>query len=216
MHAFHVSVAVCSAALSASASAQVDMVEGRADVASGRGAVIAATGRASSGSTPEATDPGNLPESLAFKAASRVAQDHRTRFGYDAGAFLETVSGSIEDGGSILLGGRTTLEIGDFTIVYDETAGFRIIDNIDLIGLVLFDIVVNDTRIEPSDFDVWGDVEISRQFSLGRLDLGIVREDLRGEDSDDARVQGFDQPVPGPAVGSLLALSMIGLARRRR
>ena len=192
------------------------MVEGQADVASGRGAIIAAAGRASSGSTPEAIDPGNLPDSLAFKAASRVAQDPRTRFGYDAGEFFETASGAIEDDGSMLLGGRTTLEIGNFTIVYDETVGFRIIDNIDLIGLVLFDIVVNDTLIEPSDFDVWGDVEISHQFSLGRLDLGIAREDLSGEGVDETWAQGFDQPVPGPAVGSLLAIAMIGHTRRRR
>ena len=213
MYVFHVSVAVTAAALAAPAGAsQAGVVGDQANVALAMESVAAAKGLTFSGLSPGANDAGDRPESV----GSRRSQDMPIAFGYDSDAFFETVSESIDHRGSMLLGGRTTLEIGNFTVIYDAAVGFRIIDNIDLIGLVLFDIVVNDTAIEPSSFDIWTAGKVSNQFALRLLDLGIAAEDLSGADVRDDWIQRSKQPVPGPAVGSLLAIAMIGHTRRRR
>lgn len=216
MHAIHVSVAVMVAGVAGSAMAeQVVMVGGQTNVALDMEAIASATGLTLNGTSPEVV-PGNLPDSVAFTVTSPLAATLPTTFEYDSARFEESASGSIEHRGSLILGGSAVLEIGDFTIVKDPTAGFRIVDNVDMVGLVLFDIFLNNTDFEPSTLDLWGDLRISADFATRLIDLGLTTDDLTGTDVGDAWVQGFVQPVPAPAVGSVVALAGLGVQRRRR
>lgn len=115
-----------------------------------------------------------------------------------------------------MLGSRVVLEIDDFTIIKDAANGVRIVDNVDMVSLVLFDIFLNNTVYEPSTLDLWGDLDISYDFATRLTDLGSTTDDMNGNVSGDARSHTVVQPVPTPAVGSLAVLAGLGFKRRRR
>lgn len=217
MNAMRVSAVLMAAAMAAPATAeQVVMVGGQTNVALDMDLITSATGLVIESLSEGVIDPGNLPDSVAFGITSTVAASNPTSFSYDPNQFFESLSGSIEHRGSITFGGSTSVEVGNFTISYDPIAGFQVIDNVDLVGLVLFDIALNDTEIESATFDAWGDLKISNEFALTMIALDLTTVDLTGTDVGDAWIQGFNQPVPAPAVGSILAIAALATSKRRR
>lgn len=192
----------------------VDVVGGQTNVLLDFDLIAAATGLELAGVSEGVIVPGNLGAgSVAFGITSPDSASLPTTFSYDTSDFFGTFSGTIEHRGAVFFGGAADVAVGNFTIAYDATAGFQVIDNLDL-GVSLFDVDIATADPLFDTFDVTGDLLISMDFADLLIDLGLTGDDLTGVDVGDAWVQGLNQAVPAP--GAMAAFLVAGIASRRR
>ena len=194
----------------------VDVVGGQTNVLLDTDLIAKATGLILEGASEGVITPGNLgANSVAFGITSPDSATLPTTFGYDTSDFFGTFSGTIEHRGAIFFGGSADVTLGNFTIAYDASAGFQVIDNIDL-GVALFDVDIKSADPLVDTFDVIGDLLISDVFGQLLVDLGLSTNNLAGADVGDAWVQGLNQVVPAPgAIGVFMVAGVAGRRRRR-
>ena len=213
-HAFGAS---CVLAVVSTASADLVGVQGgQTNVLLDFELIQAATGLALAGVSDGVIVPGNLGAgSVAFAITGPDAAAFPTTFAYDTADFFDSFSGTIEHRGSVSFTGSADVTVGNFTIGYDPSTGFQVIDNLGL-GIALFDVEITEAAPEVETFEVLGDLLISADFGQALLELGLAGADLTGVDVGDTWVQGLNRPVPAPGVfAATVAAGLIGRRRRR-
>ena len=174
--------------------------------------------------SPDVIVPGSIADSVAFPINARDADLRPTTFSYDSSDFLGTFAGTIEHTGSVFFN-DDSVEVGNFSIAFNndrvgglpggEGTGF-FVESTTGLPAILFDVVNIDLEnlvASESQLNIPAELAVSSEFGQFLFDNNLSQSNLEGAVVGNALVEGV---VPEPSAGSLLLISLFGLASTRR